>query len=372
MELNWPWVAGVFALCAGCVVAPGAWAGAANPTIRDLAPAQVYAVSVASGVAPVALPPPGVEDWVAFGADVPAAPLDLDFRPAPGLGTLPPDYGRVGLRWPARMSSGTRRLSAPGGGSWTLGAESWRYASLAGPDLTVGSESTQAAAWSTPVRLAGVGLRSGPAAGANAWQYALSVGALDETPPADTSGGLSYGSAASNSVLRYALAPNVALDSQVQWAPDLSNVGLGGSYSLPHWGAWRMGVSRAASSTDGSTGSAWGRLIGYQVDLYRGFQVSWVNQQRGAGYSDLSSYRSTPLVGDSVRNQWQATLPLGRWGNLAGSYAQVDDAMGIVQQTVGVSQQFQAYSSLRVRLEANRDLASGGYDLGVRFSLPVD
>lgn len=359
------------ALCGLCCAVWSAGAEPGGPTLRDLAPAQVYAVQGVSVDAPVALPAPGTPGPTLQAA---SAAADLDLFSFPNLGQqrdVPHEH--TGLHWPAKRSVASpddaQLFSVPGQGGWTLGTDNWRYTGVAGLGVTLGSGLSQAPAWSTPVRLTGVGLNWDPDAGAssNAWQYAMSVGAIDETPETATQGGLTYGPAASTSVLRYVVAPDVAVNTQAQWASGLSNVGLGGMYSLHNWGAWDLGISRAESTGQ----SGWGYQLGYSVDVFRDLRLSWVNQQRGAGYTDLSLLQS-PLVGASQRNQWQATVPLGRWGDLTGTYAQLDDATGMVQQTVGVSQQFWYDPHVQVSVQANRDIVSGNYDLGVTFSLPID
>lgn len=371
MKVVWRWVGGGLALCGLASVAGCAWADSTGPTLRDLAPIQVYAVPGTSVDPPKALPAPGTEGPES--EPVPEA-LVLDLYSFPNLGqqqTLP--HRHTGLHWPAKSdvaSPGDSRrwFSSPDAG-WTLGTDNWRYTNTAGLGLTLGSDTSQAPAWSAPVRLAGVGVHWDPDADAssNAWQYAMSVGAIDETPAAATQGGLSYGPAASSSVLRYHVSPGMSVNSQMQWTPGLHNVGLGGMYSLHDWGAWELGVSRAASARQ----DGWGYQLGYSVDVLQDLKLSWTNQQREAGYTDLSLYQ-TPLTGPSESNQWQATVPMGRWGDLSGSYSQLDDATGAVRQTLGVSQQFWYDPHVQVRLAANRDIVSGAYDLGVKFSLPLN
>src|SRR3546814_17231607 len=77
------------------------------------------------------------------------------------------------------------------------------------------------------------------------------------------------------------------------------SVGLGGRYSMSDWGSWVLGVSRAQQSL----GNGWRYQLGYQVDVSTDVQLSWVNEQRGDGYSDLSGYGGVPAAGSSVRNQ---------------------------------------------------------------------
>src|SRR3546814_4063230 len=117
--------------------------------------------------------------------------------------------------------------------------------------------------------------------------------------------------------------------------PDLFAVGLGGRYSMSDWGSWVLGVSRAQQSL----GNGWRYQLGYQVDVSTDVQLSWVNEQRGDGYSDLSGYGGVPAAGSSVRNQWQLSVPMGRWGDISGTYEQLDATAGESRQTFGLAQQ---------------------------------
>jgi len=351
-------------VCAALVLcglhAPGyaQYRTAPEPTLRDLSPVQVYAVPDVSSPPPVALP--GQFPFTGL--------LPPSYTYSPGLGLRLPDATGAGAM-PAVPSLGSGSGSSD---SLSLGSQNWRYVSSSGYGLMLGSGPSQAPPWSQPVRLAGVGVYRSPldASGRGSpWQYAASFGALDESPDAATAtqGGLSYGPAASNTSLRYTAGPDLALDSQVQWARDLLAVGMGGTYSMQDWGAWNLGVSRGTWAAQ----NGWLYRLGYQVDVSRDLQLSWTGEQRGAGYSDLSTYGGVTTIGPSVSNQWQASIPMGRWGDLSGTYAQVDGATGVLQQTFGLSQQFWYSPHLQVQLKANRDIVTGDYGLGMELSLPL-
>src|SRR3546814_15139755 len=62
---------------------------------------------------------------------------------------------------------------------------------------------------------------------------------------------------------------------------------------------------------------------------------------------------------------------MGRWGDISGTYEQLDATAGESRQTFGLAQQFWYSPHLRVRLEANRDIATGAYGLGVKFMLQL-
>lgn len=255
--------------------------------------------------------------------------------------------------------------------SWSLGARNWRYISSSGYGVTLGNASSLAPAWSQSVRLAGVGIHRAPGLGrepGDGWAYAIAVGALDDSTDTLSSSDLTYGPAAYDASAKHAVNPNLTLASQAQGTSDLFALGLGGEYSMNDWGSWALGVSMARGPAE----DGWRYQLGYKVDVFSDWRLSWVNEQRGEGYSDLSSYRENALACGCVRNQWQLSLPVGRWGKLSGTYEQLDRAVQESERTFGLMQQFWYSPHLRVRLEANRNIVMGTYGLGAKFSVPLD
>lgn len=254
--------------------------------------------------------------------------------------------------------------------SWSLGAQSWRYSGSAGHGIVIGNEATRAPAWGRSVRLAGISLhgrRMDGAAHARRWRYAAAAGKLDESSGKVASGGLEYGPPAYDVSSEYAVGPGLSLASQVQGMPELLALGLGGTYATEDWGSVALGVSRSRESM----GSGWRYQMGYSVDVFSELELSWVNERRGAGYADLSSYRDDPFACDCIRNEWQLSVPLGAWGSLSGTYERRERALDGLEQRVGLAQGFQYGPRLRVRLEANGNMATGAYGLGARLSVPL-
>ncbi len=345
------------------------------PALIGLSP-QVYAVPDVPADVPVdpwgpeANVPPDGSSLAAAGPQGPVA----------SFGLMPGGYAAGvfgGFLWLGGLDDGMdarddARFSIPSvADSWSLGARSWRYTSSAGYGVTLGNELAPAPSWSQPVRLAGVGVyrsASGPRP-VGGWRYAAAAGKLDDAASTISSGGLAYGPAAYDVSSEYTVAPGLSLASQAQGAPDLFALGLGGEYSMRDWGSWALGVSRAQQAL----GGGWRYQMGYEVDAPLGSRLSWINERRGAGYSDLSSYHEDPFACDCVRNRWGLSVPLGRWGRLSGTYERRARALdGLRQQTVGLAQRFSYGPRLKVRLEANGDVVTGAYGLGARFSLPID
>lgn len=345
-------------------------------SLMDLS-AQVYAVPDVPRGGPVALPHSGLahppdsarsdETTVRFGNRALSSLLPQGYGADDYDGLERSGKERGGVAAPTGF-----RLAAPSVvDTWSLGARNWRYVSSSGYGVTLGNDLSRAPAWSRSVRLAGVGVHGMPGQGgdrAGGWEYAMAVGALDDSTDALASSDLTYGPTAYDALAKHALGPDLSLASQAQGTSDLFAFGLGGEYSMHDWGSWALGISRAQRSVE----SGWRYQLGYKVNVFRDWGLSWVNEQRGEGYSDLSSYGENALMCGCVRNQWQLSLPMGRWGKLSGTYEQLDRVADGPERTFGLAQGFWYGPHLKVRLEANGNIVTGAYGLGAKFSVPLN
>lgn len=364
----WKGRIGAFTACALCGLTTSCaqvrpTAAADGAALLGLSP-QVYPVRAVPVDVPVDLSGTGVktrkDQVTSFGLVPDAYALDI----------------LDGVYWPDKTADGDPLEdfgpSIPGvDDPWSFGARSWRYTGGDGYRLTLGNEPVRAPSWSRSVRLAGVGVYGGVPRGVQQsgdWTYAAAAGVLDESSSGVKSGGLAYGPAAYDVSSQYAVGPGLSLASQVQGMPELLALGLGGEYSTDAWGALALGVSQSRRPL----GSGWRYQLGYKVDVFSDLKLSWVNEQRGAGYADLSTYDEDPLACDCVRNQWGLSVPLGRWGRLSGTYEQRNRALGELQRTIGLAQGFRYGPHLKVRFEANGNIVTGAYGLGARFSVPID
>lgn len=339
-----------------------------SSALQKLAPVQVYAAPQVSVKAPTPLPDidlfqgrdPGKSLSERF-AD--SLALDLSFVRDAVQPAAKPAVPRSSLK-PVVFSS----LSSNVG--WSRGAENWRLRRSDGLDVALGSAASKAPDWGNSARLGGVSLSrslSDSQASEGEWQYSVALGALDYSPGQGVSGGLVYGPTASDSLVRYGVTSDLTLESQVQVAPDLTMVGVGGEYSLKQWGAWSAGVAKASHQmSDG-----WRYRVGYDVNLFDTVELSWVNEQRSGGFTDLTRYQNFSVDAGRRRNLWAATLPMGRWGDLRGSYEEVGGQMGLLKQSFGLTQQFWYSPNLRVAIKADRELISGDYGVALRLSIPM-
>ncbi|MDN5843095.1 MAG: hypothetical protein L0H54_06580 [Alcaligenaceae bacterium] len=295
---------------------------------------------------------------------------------------LPYGYGTMWTsrpQWADRAAMQSTALGpmvpvpATGVDDWALGARNWQYVSSTGYGVTLGSTAAPAPSWHAgdPARLAGVGIYRTLPSGDDAdqqWRYAVAAGALDANGNGQSAaGGLEYGPVAYDLTTAYTVNPDLSIASRVQGTQGLVTWGLGGEYALDQWGSWALGVSRAKQPG----GGGWGYQLGYKLNLPDDWGVSWAHEGRDEGYSDLASYNAA-LGCSCVRNQWQLSMPMDRWGTLSGTYEQWDHAMGGLERQFGLAQNFWYGPLLNISLEFNRNLLSGDYGLGAQFSVSLD
>jgi hypothetical protein len=341
---------------------------ASSSALQKLAPVQVYAAPQVSVEAPIPLP-----DADLFQDRDPGKSLSERFADslAFDLSYVRDAAQRVSSPAAVRPSQKPVVFSSLNSNvGWSLGAENWRLRRSDGLNVALGSGASKAPDWGNSARLGGIALSRSLSDGMAAegeWQYSVALGALDYSRGQGTSGALVYGPTASDSLIRYGVTRDFTLETQMQAAPDLMVVGVGGEYSLQEWGAWSAGVAKASHQmSDG-----WRYRVGYDVSLFDTLELSWVNEQRSGGFTDLTRYRNFSVDAGRQSNQWAATLPMGRWGDLRGSYEEVGGQMGLVKQTFGLTQQFWYSPNLRIAIKADRELISGDYGVALRFSLPI-
>jgi hypothetical protein len=251
---------------------------------------------------------------------------------------------------------------------WSVGVSSWSFTGADGPAISIGSQNVGMPDWARGAKLGGVNIADTSLSGPDVdhtWNYSVALGAIDGAPSA-TQGDLAYGSGAGYALLGYGLTPDITLQSQMELAPSLVSTGLGGTIQTD-WGAWTAGVSRAT----GGLYKGWRYQAGYSVTLTDDIRLGWLNESSSAGYSDLSTYESGPATGSATRHKLSATIPTSRWGDISGSFETINPASGDRVRSFGLTQQFWYSPNLQIGLDAKREIVSGDYDVGIRFSVPV-
>ncbi|AEC20549.1 putative secreted protein [Pusillimonas sp. T7-7] len=372
--------AAVLLRCAGlaCLLL-GQPAQADSQRLRELAPVQLFAAPQIEVAPPVPLPDAGAtpvvndEETIFTDAADSIPDISYSFSWSPGDSDIwhgsDVSPSSPGL-WGALSTPRGRQFtpsSAGRGTSWALGAKNWSYKGDDGLDIALGSKDIVAPAWGNSARLGGISISQSSLVNAedveNNWQYALSIGALDYS--SGSGGDLELGPTAANSVFRYGISPSFVLESQLQVAPELVSTGLGGQYRTS-WGNWSAGLAQATVGDQGGLRYQ----AAYELDVFGDLRLSWLGEHREPGYADLSRYTADPSVGGQ-RQQWTATVPMGRWGDLSGRYENEQTSLGDSRRSFGFTQQFWYSPNLRIGLEAERQLDGGDYDIGIRFSVPI-
>jgi len=260
---------------------------------------------------------------------------------------------------------GSQQGFAYGGGRWT-------YRDTAGPTVALGNLTANAPIWGSTVPIGGLQVSDWKGGAPNVPEgrlaYSSSVGVLNYTDAAATSGAIDYGVTAGSGTLRYGLTPTVTLESQMQTAPDLSTHGLGTTYAAGELGTFQVGATQ--SSFDHV--NAWRYRFGYNVNLTESVSLAVTNEQIDAGFGDLSQYRAGAAAAPRMRNTLAAGVPLRGWGTLTGTYTGMREGGVPVEQRFGLQHSMLVAPSVRLAVGADRDVVSGDYEMRAGVTMPVD
>lgn len=251
---------------------------------------------------------------------------------------------------------------------WRLGERNWGYAADNGLAVRIGSDDVGPSVLASNATLGGVHIRQTTLAqpgDVRNWAVSLAFGALDYSSD-KKDGDLSYGPTAANTVIHYGLSDQLTLESGVQVAPDLVTTTLGGRYDTRQFGQLHAGVAHGSQADQ----QGWRYQAAYAVQLADDLHLSVRNEWDAPGFSDLGHYRGG--VAPGVRRNWRATVPTQRWGDISGTYESFRPAAGTATERFGFSQQFWYSPNLRIGLQAQREVESGDYDIGIRFSVPIN
>ena len=330
-------------------------------------PGGPSAVSEAPAGPPAALP---VECANLFPDIVPVPEQEYSF----GLETVDPSLqepvvvvtsGHPSTR-PWFSAVGSQQGFSYSGGQWT-------YRDTVGPTVSMGNLTANAPIWGSAVPIGGLQVSSSWSGGAQtlaqgAFAYSSAVGRLNYTDTTASAGAIDYGVTAGSGSLRYGLTPKLTLESQMQSAPDMSTHGLGTTYAAGDLGTFQMG----ATQSNFDHVNAWRYRFGYNVNLAESVSLAVTNEQIGAGFGDLSDYRSGAVGAPTMRNTLAAGVPLRGWGTLTGSYTGTRESGVAVEQRFGLEHSMLVAPSVRLAVGADRDVVTGDYEMRAGITMPVD
>lgn len=250
----------------------------------------------------------------------------------------------------------------------------WVYRQAGGPAVSVGSVKSNAPRWGSAANIGGVQLANWSGAANSVMPegrlgYSSTVGRLDYSDANAKSGGLTYGPSVGGGAVRYGLTSDFTVESQLQRAPDMSVMGVGGIYSAGQWGTVQAGATQGSLQS----GAGWRYELGYNVALTDYFKLGYRAIATEEGYGDLAGYTSGPAGSANQRNIVTAGVPLGGgYGTFSGTYNGLRDQGAFTEQRLGVQHSLDLTPRTRFVLGADRDAVSGDYAMRMQLTMPVD
>ena len=255
---------------------------------------------------------------------------------------------------------------------WSFGAHNWRTQLNPYTELSLGSSDIALPVWNDSVRLGGLSLsqsfmHTGEGEDDARWNYALAFGAVDHSA-AGTAGDLNFGPMAGSLAFSYDYSPRVSLMSQTEVADDLLMSDVTGQYDLGQWGQWRSGISRSNQGLH----QGWRYRMMGDVAVAEDIGMAWEGERYTDGFMDIRRYAGGANPAGGARQRWTASWDAGRWGTLSGLFESVHGREGVLERRFGLNQQFYYSPNLRVEVHAEREVVGGDYDIGLRFSFPLN
>jgi len=377
-----PHMLSCLALFAGCVIAARADPDVARYGIGVLAPALPLPVSPSEPLPARALPAEICQDDDDIGLLCAAAASGPDTTLADPLYVLSLQPSDLGPGTKVHVVDGIARPRRPwfasvgSQGGLAYGDRNWVYQDAQGPSVVVGNLSSAASAWGSPaaaiggLQLSSAGLAA-PSAGPlepGQFGYSSSIGRLNYTDPAATSGAVAYGPPVGTGSFRYGVTADLTLEGQVQSAPELSSHGVGTTYSAGEYGSVQAGVTRSLYDTVAANRYR----LGYSVDVAHDVSLGLATERTESGFGDLATLQSGG-ASSYHRNIWSAGLPVAGVGMLSGTYTTGSGADPLNDtHRVGLTQSVQLAPTVQFAVGADRDIATGDYGVRANLSMPVD
>lgn len=296
----------------------------------------------------------GVDNWENYQYESGIGP----FMTGPGAVALRRPSSRIKLKPVQNFSTDTR--------SWNLTTEDRNRISL-------GSNQVVTPIGQSGFRIGGMQLSRQPDGTQDNWfidsnqlAYSTAAGAMDYSAAAGDNASFDFGSGAANTAVRYGLSDSASVDTQVQLARSLKNVGLGASYALDDMGDLRLTVN-AGKYEDNSN---WRSMFAYRAKVFDLATLQFSNELTSAHYMDLSRLSQDPLSDRAIRNQVKLTYPLDTQSQVSGTFENSRVFNGASEQRFGVEQSYKLESVL-LKLKAQRAVNSDNGLLQFNVDIPI-
>lgn len=196
------------------------------------------------------------------------------------------------------------------------------------------------------------------------WQYGAAVGMVDKNKKAED---LHYGTGAARAWVDVRLSSRLSVDGLYQRAINYEQFGVGGRYDFNRLGVWAVNLTQSQHQAE----QGWRYQGRYEVGLGSSIDVALSSETYSGEFSNLlqsqTNGRTAPQSTHAVDVYWDT----GRWGKFGANYASALPKLGEKKHEFGLSQQFWYSPNLRIDLDAQRQMQSGDYNVGLRFSLPI-
>ncbi|MGO1767125.1 MAG: hypothetical protein ACTH1W_07590 [Advenella sp.] len=257
--------------------------------------------------------------------------------------------------------------------SFTTGAQTWSLTTEDRNRLSLGSNQVVSNIGQSGFRIGGVQLSRQPDGTQDNWfidpnqlAYSTAAGAMDYSAASGDDASFHFGSGAANTAVRYGLSEVASVDSQVQFARALKNLGMGASYALDDMGDLRLTVNAGKYEDQAN----WRSMFAYRAKVFDLASLQFSNELTSAHYMDLSRLSQDPLTDRAIRNQLKLTYPLDTQSQVSGSFENSRVLNGTSEQTFGVEQSYKLESVL-LKLKAQRAVRSDNGLLQFNLDIPM-
>jgi len=284
-----------------------------------------------------------------------------------GIGPFMTDPGTVALRRPSS------RITLKPVQNFSTGTRSWNLTTEDRNRISLGSNQVVSPIGQSDFRIGGMQLSRQPDGTQDNWfidsnqlAYSTAAGAMDYSATSGDNASFHFGSGAANTAVRYGLSDSASVDTQVQLARSLKNVGLGASYALDDMGDLRLTVNAGKYEDD----SNWRSMFAYRAKVFDLATLQFSNELTSAHYMDLSRLSQDPLSDRAIRNQVKLTYPLDTQSQVSGTFENSRVFNGASEQRFGVEQSYKLESVL-LKLKAQRAVNSDNGLLQFNVDIPI-
>jgi hypothetical protein len=290
-----------------------------------------------------------------------------NYQYASGVGLFMTDQNAASLRRP------TSRIKFRPVQNFSTSTRTWNLTTEDRNRISLGSNQVVSPIGQTGFRIGGMQLSRQPDGTQDNWfidsnqlAYSTAAGAMDYSAASGEDASFHFGSGAANTAVRYGLSDSASVDSQVQFARSLKNLGLGASYALDDMGDLRLTVN-AGKYEDNSN---WRSMFAYRAKVFDLATLQFSNELTSAHYMDLSRLSQDPLSDRAVRNQLKLTYPLDTQSQVSGMFENSRVFNGSSEQLFGVEQSYKLESVL-FKLKAQRAMRSDNGSLHFNVDIPI-